>query len=66
MAGEADQILHVADEPVVNESKSDSGTESDILTTSSSSNMAAAKMAVKTTPELVDYWKKMTITEADR
>jgi hypothetical protein len=65
MAGEIDQILHVTDEPISNESKSDSGTESDVLTTSSSFNMVGAKMANKTTPEMVDYWKKMTITKAD-
>jgi hypothetical protein len=40
--------------------------ESDVPVASSSSNMAAAKMAYKTTPEMVDYWKKMTVTEADR
>jgi hypothetical protein len=33
---------------------------------SSSFNMVAAKMANKTTPEMVDYSKKMTITKADR
>jgi hypothetical protein len=54
MAGETDQTLNVADEPIVNESKSDSGMESDVLVMSSS-NMAAAKMADKTTPEMVDY-----------
>jgi hypothetical protein len=32
---------------------------------SSSSNVAAAKMTKKTTPEMVDYWKKTTVTEAD-
>jgi hypothetical protein len=65
MAGEADQILHVTDEPVINKSKSDSEMESDVLVTSSSSNMTAAKMVDKTTPEMVDYWKKTTATEAD-
>jgi hypothetical protein len=66
MAGEIDQILRVTDEPISNESKSDSGIESDVLTMSSSFNMVAAKMANKTTPEMVDYSKKMTITKADR
>jgi hypothetical protein len=65
MAGETDQILCVIDEPIVNESKSDYGMESDVLAASSSSNMAAAKMTDKTTPEMVDYWKKKTITKAD-
>jgi hypothetical protein len=61
MASETDQILLVIDEPIVNESKSHFGMESDVLTTSSSFNMVAAKMADKTTHEMVDYWKKMTI-----
>jgi hypothetical protein len=66
MAGETDQILHVVDEPIISESKSDSRMESDVLATSSSSNMAAAKMADNTTPEMVDYWKKKMVTEANR
>jgi hypothetical protein len=52
---ETDQTLRVTDEPIINESKSDSGMESDVLAASSSSNMAAAKMADKTTLEMVDY-----------
>jgi hypothetical protein len=55
MAGETGQILHVTDEPIVNESKSDSRMGSDISVVSSSSNMTVAKMADKTTPEMVDY-----------
>jgi hypothetical protein len=66
MAGETDRILRVADEAIINESKSDFGTKSDVPTMSSSSNMAVANMADKTTPELVNYWKRMTVTEADR
>jgi hypothetical protein len=66
MAGEADQIPHVVDEPIVNENKSHSEIESDVLVTFSSSNIAGMKMAEKTTPEMVDYWKKTMITEADR
>jgi hypothetical protein len=54
MASETDQTLRVTDEPIVNKSKSDSGMESDVLLTSSS-NMAAAKMANKTTSEMADY-----------
>jgi hypothetical protein len=57
MSGDADQIPRVA---------SDSETESDALVTSSSSNAAVAKMTEKTSPEMVDYWKKTTVTEADR
>jgi hypothetical protein len=66
MASKTDQTLRVIDKPIVNESKSDSGTESDIsAAVSSSSNMATTKMVEKTTPEMVDYWKKTTVTEAD-
>jgi hypothetical protein len=65
MDGEADQILHTADEPIVNESKSDSGTKSDSPAVSTSSSAAAAKIADKTIPNLSDYWKKSTIIEAD-
>jgi hypothetical protein len=61
MASEADQIPRVTDKPIVNDGKSDSEMESDVRTTSSS-NVAAAKMADKTTPEMVDYWKKMTLS----
>jgi hypothetical protein len=55
MAGEADQNPRITDEPVVNENKSNSETESNVLATSSSSNVAAVKMAEKTIPEMVDY-----------
>jgi hypothetical protein len=66
MASEADQILHAADEPVVDESKSNSRTESDSPVVSTSCNAAAAKIVDKTTPDMSDYWKKLMITEADR
>jgi hypothetical protein len=66
MAGETDQIPRVTDEPIANEGKSDSEMKSDVSVASSSSNIAAVKMAKKTTPEMVDYWKKKTVTEADR
>jgi hypothetical protein len=55
MAGEADQILRVANELIVNNSKSDSETESDVPASSSSSNVPARKMSDKTTPEIADY-----------
>jgi hypothetical protein len=66
MDGEADPSPRVADELVVKKNKSDSETESDIPMTSSSSNVATTKMTEKTTPGMVDYWKKMTITEDNR
>jgi hypothetical protein len=40
--------------------------ESDVPTTSSSSNMTVAKIADKTTPKMIDYWKKTVVTEVDR
>jgi hypothetical protein len=49
MAGEADQIPHATNEPVVNESKSEAGVESDSPTASTSSNVAAVKIADKIT-----------------
>jgi hypothetical protein len=55
MAGEADQNPRIADEHVVNENKSNSETESNVLATSSSSNVAVVKMVEKTIPEMVDY-----------
>jgi hypothetical protein len=64
--GEAHQIPHVADESIVNENKSEFETESDVPMASSSSNVATVKMAEKTTPEMVDYLKKMTVTEVDQ
>jgi hypothetical protein len=64
IVGEADKILHATDEPIVNESKSDSGTESDSPAASTSSNAATAKITDKTIPDISDYWKKLTITEA--
>jgi hypothetical protein len=66
IASEAYQTLRAADEPIINENKSDSRMKSDVLVTSSSSNMAAIKIAEKTIPDMDDYWKKSTLTEADR
>jgi hypothetical protein len=40
--------------------------ESNVLVVSSSLNVAAMKIAKKTTPEMVDYWKKTLVTESDR
>jgi hypothetical protein len=65
MTCETDQTLNVFDEPVIDENKSASGAESDVLTASSSSNVSIAKMADMTTPEMSDYWKKLMITEAN-
>jgi hypothetical protein len=66
MASEADQTPHVVYEPIVNENKSDSETESNVSATSSSSNVAATKMAKKAIPDMVDYWKKATVTKTSR
>jgi hypothetical protein len=66
MADEADQTLHATGEPAVDENKSASGSESDVPMTSSSSNAVVVKMVNKSTPSMFDYWKKSTITEADR
>jgi hypothetical protein len=50
MAGEADQNPPIITEPVADDNKSDSGTESDSPTMSTSSNVAAIKIADKTVP----------------
>jgi hypothetical protein len=55
MASEADQILHTADEPIGDESKSDSGMESDSPAVFTSSNAAVVKIADKTIPDMCDY-----------
>jgi hypothetical protein len=65
MASETDQILHTANELVVDESKSNSRTESDSPAVSTSSKTATTKIADKTIPDMSDYWKKSTITETD-
>jgi hypothetical protein len=55
MASEADQILHTADEPIGDESKSDSGMESDSPAVFTSSNATVVKIADKTIPDMCDY-----------
>jgi hypothetical protein len=66
MAGEADQTLRIVDEPVVDEKKSDFEMESNVSVASSSSNVASMKIVKKTTPEMIDYWKKTLVTKTDR
>jgi hypothetical protein len=66
MAGETDQTLHVTGEAIADEIKTASRVESNVQVASSSSNVVVEKMANKTTPMLSDYWKKSTVTEADR
>jgi hypothetical protein len=66
MSDEADWIPYVVDEPVVDDKQCDSEMESNVVAASSSSNVAAMKIAKKTTPEMVDYWKKTLVTETDR
>jgi hypothetical protein len=66
MAGETDQTLHVTGEAITDEIKTASRVESDVQVASSSSNVVVEKIANKTTPMLSDYWKKSTVTEADR
>jgi hypothetical protein len=66
MAGEADRTLAVADTPAVDEGRNDSRAESDTLATSSSVTHAVIKMVDNRVPEMSDYWKKSTVTEADR
>jgi hypothetical protein len=51
MANETNQILHDADDPTVDENKSASGAESEVLVASSFSNADVVRMANKTTPQ---------------
>jgi hypothetical protein len=55
MASEANQTLHAISEDVTDDTKTASGAESDILMSSSSSNVAAKKMENKDTLMLFDY-----------
>jgi hypothetical protein len=55
MASEANQTLHAISEDVTDDTKTASGAESDILMSSSSSNVAAEKMENKDTLMLFDY-----------
>jgi hypothetical protein len=66
MAGEADQNLPVATDPAIGSNKSDSGTETDALATSSSATVAAIKMAGNQIPKISDYWKKSNVSKANR
>jgi hypothetical protein len=66
MAGEADQTLATAETPAIDEGRNDSVVESDALVTSSFATLAVIKMLNNKVPEMSDYWKKSTITEADR
>jgi hypothetical protein len=65
MARETAHNLPITDEPITNDTKSDSRTESDSRAMLTSSNAAAAKIADKTVPSMSDYWKKSTIIEAN-
>jgi hypothetical protein len=65
MAGESDQLLLAAGDAAAN-AKIMSSVESDVAAASSSSNVAVEKMTKKEVPVLTDYWKKSTVTEADR
>jgi hypothetical protein len=65
MTVESHQTLLVAGDAVAN-TMTISDAESDIAATSSSSNTAIEKMVKKDVPVLTDYWKKSTMTEADR
>jgi hypothetical protein len=66
MASETDQALHAAGDAATADAMTVSGVESDIVATSSSSNVATEKTANKDMPVLTDYWKKSLVTEADR
>jgi hypothetical protein len=66
MAGEADGNPPVTTEPTAGSNKSDSGTKSDALITSSSTTLVAIKMVDNQIPEITDFWKKTNVSEANR
>jgi hypothetical protein len=55
MASETDQTLHAAGDVVAADAKTVSGTKSGTMAASSSSNVAAEKIANKDVPVLTDY-----------
>jgi hypothetical protein len=65
MAGEAYQNPPVTTEPTAGGNKSNFKIERDASTTSSTI-VAAIKMADNKIPEIFDYWKKLNISEANR
>jgi hypothetical protein len=66
MAGEADQNPPVTTKPATGGNKSNSGTVSDAPATSSSATVAAIKMVDNKIHDIVNYWKKSNISEANR
>jgi hypothetical protein len=65
MAGEVYQTPRVANELIVDTRQCDSRTESDVAVASFSSNVAVVKMVEKAISEVVNYWKKTTVTETN-
>jgi hypothetical protein len=65
MADESAQTLFVVDDTAAN-TKTFSSVESDVAAASTSSNVAIEKMAKEDVPVLTGYWKKSTVTEANR
>jgi hypothetical protein len=55
MAGEADQNPPVITEPAIGGNKSDSGMESDAVTTSSSASLGTIKMVDNQILEITDF-----------
>jgi hypothetical protein len=65
MVGEAVQTLLTVGNAAASDAKAVSSAESDTAPTSSSSNAATQKIGKKDIPMLQD-WKKLMVTEADR
>jgi hypothetical protein len=65
MVGEADQTLLTVGDTTASDPKAATGTESDTVVTSSSSNAPTRTIVKKATPMLYEYWKKSTVTKAD-
>jgi hypothetical protein len=60
MASEDDHNPPITTEPTTGGNKSDSGTESDALTTSSFGTLAAIKMADNQIPKISNYCRNQT------
>jgi hypothetical protein len=66
MASKTEQTLLTTGNVIVDDAKTASRAESGIAVTSSTSNAAVEKMVKKDIPMMTNYWKKSTMTEADR
>jgi hypothetical protein len=65
MAGEADQTLLVASDAAASDSQIAPGAVSNTAPRYSSSSVATQKIRKKSIPMLYNFWKMLTVTNAD-